>query len=90
MSTYKEIAGTNIEVLSSDPANPVEGQVWYNSTSNTVKANFINPGSWATGGAMNTARRALGDTGIQTAALAFAGRSPYVTATESYNGTNLD
>jgi hypothetical protein len=56
MSTYKEIAGTNIEVLSSDPANPVEGQVWYNSTSNTVKANFINPGSWATGGALNTAR----------------------------------
>jgi hypothetical protein len=56
MSTYKEIAGTDIEVLSSDPANPVEGQVWYNSTSNTVKANFINPGSWATGGDLNTAR----------------------------------
>jgi hypothetical protein len=56
MTTYKEINGTNIEAVASDPSNPVEGQVWYNSTSNTVKANFNNPGSWATGGALNTAR----------------------------------
>jgi hypothetical protein len=37
MATYKEIFGTNIEVLASDPANPVTGQVWYNSTDNVVK-----------------------------------------------------
>ena len=37
MTTYKEIKGTQIEVLSSDPSNPVEGQVWYNSTSNVLK-----------------------------------------------------
>jgi hypothetical protein len=37
MATYKEIKGTQIEVLESDPSNPVEGQVWYNSTSNVLK-----------------------------------------------------
>jgi hypothetical protein len=89
MSTYKQIHGTDIEVLSSDPANPVDGQVWYNSTSNTVKANFNNPGSWATGGDLNTARRALGGAGTQTAALAFGGKIPPLSAaTESYDGTS--
>ena len=37
MTTYKEIRGTNIEVLASDPSNPVEGQVWFNSTDNVLK-----------------------------------------------------
>jgi len=37
MATYKEIKGTQIEVLASDPPNPVEGQFWYNSTSNVLK-----------------------------------------------------
>src|SRR5210317_1486513 len=89
MSTYKEIHGTDIEVLSSDPANPVEGQVWYNSTSNTVKAVFNNPGSWATGGDLNTARTKLAGTGTQTAALVFGGEGPpNLAITESYNGTS--
>ena len=37
MTTYKEIRGTNIEAVASDPSNPVEGQVWYNTTTNAVK-----------------------------------------------------
>src|SRR5210317_870295 len=88
MSTYKQIHGTDIEVLSSDPANPLEGQVWYNSTSNTVKSFFINPGSWATGGSLNTARFALAAAGTKTAALNFGGEPPATGATESYNGTS--
>ena len=43
MTTYKDIYGTNIEVLSSDPAKPSIGQIWYNSTTNLVKANVKNP-----------------------------------------------
>ena len=39
MATYKEIHGTNIEVVSSDPSNPVNGQVWYNSTDQKLKGN---------------------------------------------------
>src|SRR6056300_144222 len=88
MSTYKQIHGTNIDVLSSDPANPVEGQVWYNSTSNTVKAFFDNPGSWATGGDLNTARNQLAGAGADnTNALAFGG-NPNLSVTESYDGTS--
>jgi hypothetical protein len=77
MASYKEIFGTNIEVLASDPANPVQGQVWYNSTDNVVKgAGATTAGAWATGGNLNTARRLnLAGAGTQTAALAFGGGS---------------
>ncbi len=93
MATYKEIFGTNIEVLASDPSNPVEGQVWYNSTDNVVKgASVTTAGSWATSGSLNTARDSLGGTGAtKDAALAFGGGPPpaptAIAITESYNGT---
>ena len=61
MATYKEIKGTQIEVLASDPSNPVEGQVWFNSTSNVLKGqSATSAGSWATGGNVNTARSQAG------------------------------
>ena len=88
MTTYKEIRGTNIEAVASDPSNPVEGQVWYNTTTNVVKGLINNLGSWATANNMNTARNVLAGAGTQTAALAFGGGTPPNTAiTESYNGT---
>jgi hypothetical protein len=37
MATYKGIQGFTIQNLSADPSNPIEGQVWYNSTSNVWK-----------------------------------------------------
>ena len=37
MATYITLKGISVLVLAADPANPVEGQVWYNSTSNTLK-----------------------------------------------------
>ena len=37
MATYKEIKGTQIEAVSSDPSNPVEGQVWYNTTTQNIQ-----------------------------------------------------
>ena len=96
MATYKEIKGTQIEVLASDPSNPVEGQVWYNSTSTALKGSIRTAsGAWATGGSLNTGRRAMGGAGIQTAALGFGGNSnpgspPYsvdIAFTEKYNGS---
>jgi hypothetical protein len=56
---------------------------------------WIGPGApigvWATGNNMNTARQNLAGSGIQTAALAFGGKTPPRSGvTESYNGTNLD
>ena len=37
MATYKEIKGFTIKSLATDPANPLEGQMWDNSTSGTLK-----------------------------------------------------
>ena len=93
MATYKEIRGTQIEAVATDPSNPVEGQVWYNTTSNVLKGQAATTaGAWATGGTLNTARYMGGSSvsGTQSAALFFGGLTvPPVTAvTESYNGSN--
>ena len=89
MATYKQIYGTNVEVLASDPSNPVEGQIWYNSTSQTLKGYALVAGSWATAGPLNTARGTLAGAGIQTAGLAFGGITTVnVANTESWNGTS--
>jgi hypothetical protein len=58
MATYKGIQGFTIQNLSADPSNPIEGQVWYNSTSNVWKVEeATTAGAWATGNNMNTARK---------------------------------
>jgi len=94
MATYKEIRGANIEVLASDPSNPVEGQIWYNSTTNVLKGETKTASAgWSTGGTMNSARFVLGGGGSQTAAIAFGGvryTPPPVSqaSTELYDGTS--
>ena len=92
MTKYKEIKGTQIEVLESDPSNPVEGQVWYNSTSNVLKGSVrTTAGAWATGGSLNTGRRRMSGAGVSnSSALGFGGNSPSgdFANTESYNGTS--
>ena len=90
MAEYKQIHGTNIETVASDPDNPVNGQVWYNSAEQKLKGFTDNPaGSWATGGAMNTARDFHGTAGTQTASLAFGGQPvPIMSEAESYNGSS--
>ena len=92
MADYINIRGQNIEVVSSDPANPTIGQIWYNSTSNTLKGGSVTTvGTWATGGSLNTARSQGAGAGTTSAALYFGG-SPdnvgTVGTTESYNGTS--
>ena len=87
MAQYTGIQGQNILIVSSDPANPTEGQIWYNSTSNLLKgyANVVT-NAWAAGGNLNTARTYIGSAGTQTAALAFGGSVPPTTgATEEWN-----
>ena len=91
MAEYKGIHGTKIQNYTSDPDNPLVGQVWYNETTNGLKYEYQSTTSaWSTGGNLNTARRLLGGCGTQIAALAFGGGgNPDSTAiTESYNGTN--
>jgi hypothetical protein len=94
MVAYTGIQGQNILIVSSDPANPTEGQIWYNSTSNLLKGyQNVVVNAWASGGNLNTARQAPGGTGTQTAAIAAGGKSTPVgsgggTETELYDGTS--
>src|SRR5210317_1806808 len=93
MATYKEIFGTDVEVVSSDPANPVVGQVWYNTTTQELKGykQFIG-NAWSTGGSLNTARAQLAGAGTQTAGLTTGGEvtgpPTESAATELYDGTS--
>ena len=86
MATYKEIYGSTIEVVTSDPENPVQGQVWYNSTDNVVKgAAVTTAGAWATGNDMNTGRDELQGAGASSSsALASGGGQPDTAATEEF------
>jgi hypothetical protein len=50
MADYKNIKGFNIQYLDSDPPNPIEGQMWFNSTTQTLKgaeAGGVPAGTWA-------------------------------------------
>ena len=93
MAAYTGIQGQNILIVSSDPANPTEGQIWYNTTTNLLKGYaFVVTNAWASGGNMGTARYNLGSAknGTQTAALAFGGDTNVFTATsatEIWNGS---
>ena len=84
MATYKEIKGTGSQNFSSDPGNPINGQVWYNTTSSTLKvAEVLTTGAWATGGNLNVSKTNSGSTGTQTAAHVF-----FQSNAEEYNGSS--
>ena len=89
MATYKGISGLNIKSLSSDPSNLNEGEMWYNSTSGTLKvAPFVE--SWASGGALLAARSAGAGFGVSTAAVYASGQQapgPGATTSDEYNGS---
>jgi len=94
MADYKNIKGFNIQYLDSDPPNPIEGQMWFNSTTQTLKgaeAGGIPAGTWASGGTMNTGRTSMGGFGStnddQLIAGGYLGAPGTSTATEKYNGT---
>jgi hypothetical protein len=86
MAEYINIKGINVEAVASDPANPTVGQIWYNSTSNTLKGSVYVAASWATGGTLNTGGYNSAGFGTQTDAV-MAGRTPLSTAVEEYNGS---
>ena len=90
MSTFKKIRGQLIRSLSSDPSPAATGEMWYNSTSQTLKG-VVLAGAWSSGGTLGTARQGLASVGPQTAALAFAGRlgnNNATNSTETYNGSS--
>ena len=95
MTTYKNIRGTHVLSVTSDPPSPVNGQMWYNSTDKVVKGFTSSPaGTWSTAANMNTARHSgIASAGANTeAALGFGGGPPpapgAVAITESWNGSS--
>jgi len=74
MTAYTGIQGQNILIVSSDPANPTEGQIWYNTTSNTLKA-YLNTGTgvWTSAANLPYSAGDMGGAGITSAALAIGG-----------------
>ena len=56
MATYKEIVGQKITKVTSDPSEPKTGQMWYNSTTGSLRALGVVT-AWVSGSPMITARR---------------------------------
>jgi len=91
MTTFKEIRGNLIKSTSTDPANPQEGQIWYNSTSQVLKGEEI-LGAWSSAANMNRTSSGgyYGSIGTSTSSLGLVGTpgnsSPL--ETEEWNGTS--
>jgi len=91
MADYQDIKGLRVKYLSADPSTATAGEVWYNSTSGTLKASLL-VGAWSSGGASNS-NTSSSISGTQTAALAALGYSYSPTSpvggrtiSEEYNG----
>ena len=92
MSTYKEIFGEKIKKGSADPSNPLEGQIWYNSTSGTLKVRLNVAAAFASGGTIPVGSTWNGRAGTNTAALSHhglygPGDQPNDNKTFEYDGT---
>ena len=69
MSTYENLHGRRVNVVSSNPSNPKEGEVWYNSTLGQLKGYLLGTGTWASGNNFPANIQASAGFGTQTAAV---------------------
>ena len=88
MSTYKGIRGLKVRDYTTNPDNPIEGQLWYNATDNVAKYQVPQVlSSWSSVGSLNTARGVPGGLGATYNAALYIGGSQTVASVEQYNGT---
>ena len=95
MADYSSIKGNRIQYLSSDPTldSNSEGQVWYNSTTGSLKG-LVKFKAWSSGGNTVIGGYGTAGAGTQTAGLIFGrlgepvGGPPVSGATEEYDGTS--
>ena len=90
MSTYKALVGKKIKSVSSDPSDSADGQMWYNSTTQSLRGIGISSAWSSSAGQINSFPQTYGG-GTQSAGWICGG---YVTPpftkqdrTEEYNGT---
>ena len=94
MANYRDIHGFQIEIRSDNPSNPIDGQVWYNTTDSKLRgAAVTSVGGWATAATMNRGKYAGAGAGASnTSALFFGGNYPpgdnLTAETEQYDGTS--
>ena len=90
MSTYREIVGKKIKKVSSDPSSGIEGEMWYNSTTGSLRGPKFSE-AWSSSAPINTTRYGSGGAGTQTAGLMIGGNvgpsDTRSTAVEEYNGS---
>ena len=93
MASYEEIHGKRVETFSSDPTldSSYEGQVWFNSTSGTLKT-VVASAAWRSGTPISTSGYGAAGSGSLTAGL-ITGRNTLASgdtpsnATEEWNGS---
>ena len=89
MANYKTLKGFKVRSVASDPTVDT-GQLWYNTTSNTLKLDtYGTAGAWSTGGNLPEGGPGLAGGGSGTAAFAVGGgpAGPYKANMSLYNGT---
>ena len=87
MSTYKEIIGKKIKSVSSDPSDSADGQMWYNTTTQSIRGIAILE-AWSSGSPTTEDKPNLScGAGTQTAGLVAGGNTPGSVITNEYNGT---
>ena len=88
MSDFKTLKGLFIKHVSSDPSNLIEGQIWYNTTTQTLKVAPL-LGAWSSGGNRNNSMYDGTGFGIQTALVAAGGITDEQQAIcETYDGSS--
>jgi hypothetical protein len=93
VSTYREIVGKKIKKVSSDPSSGLDGEMWYNSTTGTLRGLALSE-AWISATAMPIQNYGAGAAGTQTALVYFGGSTydgsapfPRVSTTLEYNGS---
>jgi hypothetical protein len=89
MSTYREIHGKAVKSLSTDPSvDTDEGQIWYNTTSDTFKS-IVNVAAWVSAAPMINANSYQASSGTQTAGITSGGYQlpSSLNVSEDYNGS---
>jgi len=92
VSTYREIIGKKIKKVSSDPSSGTEGEMWYNSTTGTLRGPAI-LSAWTSSGPLVSIAGDMAHLGTQTASMMAGGSdnpgAENVDITQEGNGTGF-
>ena len=90
MATYIDIHGNNIPIVSSDPSNPIYGEMWYNTATNALKGRIYASSAFSTANVLPTAHANAAGAGTVTAGLVWSGDNPSGRSniTMEFDGTN--